>query len=92
MQALWNQQILAESQETQEVEGNAYFPPDSVARAFLQPSDHITVCGWKGTARYYHVVVNGETNKNAAWYYPDPKPAAAEIKDHVAFWKGVEVR
>jgi uncharacterized protein (DUF427 family) len=89
--AIWRQAIIAESDHTEQVEGNQYFPPASLHRAFLQPSDHTTVCPWKGTAHYYHVAVNGQINENAAWYYPEPKPAAANIKDHVAFWKGVAV-
>ena len=90
--ANWHNAPLAESAQTQMVEGNHYFPPDSLRREYFEPSDHTTVCPWKGTAHYYHVVVNGEKNANAAWYYPEPKQAAANIKDHVAFWKGVEVK
>lgn len=89
--ALWKGAVLAESDRTVVVEGNQYFPRDSVHAEFFQPSDTQTVCPWKGTASYHHVEVNGERNADAAWYYPDPKPAAAEIKDHVAFWKGVRV-
>ena len=89
--ATWNGTVIAESDNIESVDGNVYFPPGSLKEAFLQETDHTTVCGWKGTARYYSVVVDGQTNENAAWYYPDPKPAAANIKDHVAFWKGVEV-
>ncbi len=89
--ATWHQATLAQSAHTQQVEGNQYFPPDSIHREFLEPSNHTTVCPWKGTAHYYHVVVNGERNENAAWYYPEPKSAAANIQDHVAFWKGVLV-
>ena len=89
--ATWQKTTLAESIRTEQVEGNQYFPADSIHREFFQPSNHTTVCPWKGTAHYYHVVVNGETNENAAWYYPDPKPAASNIKDQVAFWKGVKV-
>lgn len=89
--AIWQAATLADSNKTEQVEGNQYFPPDSVSRQFLQPSEHTTVCPWKGTAHYYNVVVNGQTNENAAWYYPEPKSAAANIKDHVAFWKGVKV-
>ena len=89
--ATWEGQVLAESNNTVEVEGNQYFPPDSVHKENLQPSDHTTQCPWKGTAHYYHVVVNGKTNPNAAWYYPEPSAAAREIKDRVAFWKGVKV-
>ncbi len=89
--AMWNGVILAESDRCEVVEGNLYFPPDSLNREYFQPSDHHTVCGWKGTAGYYTLSVNGQTNANAAWYYADPKSAAANIKDHVAFWKGVQV-
>jgi len=89
--AMWNGVILAESDRCEVVEGNLYFPPDSLNREYFQSSDHHTVCGWKGTASYYTLSVNGQTNANAAWYYADPKSAAANIKDHVAFWKGVQV-
>jgi uncharacterized protein (DUF427 family) len=91
MKAEWNGVTLAESNKTVEVEGNQYFPPDAVKREYLQPSSTHSTCPWKGEASYYDVVVNAETNKDAAWYYPEPKPAAAEIKDHVAFWRGVKV-
>jgi uncharacterized protein (DUF427 family) len=73
------------------VEGNHYFPPDAVDHRLLRKNEHSTVCGWKGTASYYDVVVDGEVNANAAWYYPTPKDAAAQIAGYVAFWKGVEV-
>ena len=89
--AIWNGKVVAESNKTEVVEGNHYFPPDSVSRQYLQPSDTETVCPWKGTASYYNVVVDGNVNENAAWYYPDPKDAAQRIKDYVAFWNGVEV-
>ncbi len=91
MKALWNDTVLAESDDTVVVEGNHYFPPDSVRREHLRPSDHRTRCPWKGEASYYTVVADGETNENAAWYYPAPKDAASQIKDHVAFWRGVKV-
>ncbi len=91
MRAIWNGAVLAESDRTLEVEGNAYFPPESLNREHLRPSEKHTTCGWKGEASYYDVVVNGEENPDAAWYYPDPKEAAAQIRDHVAFWRGVEV-
>jgi uncharacterized protein (DUF427 family) len=74
------------------VEGNHYFPPQSVKTEFLKSTDHHTTCPWKGEASYYSIVVGGKENSNAAWSYPDPKDAAKEIKDHIAFWKGVEVR
>ena len=89
--AVWNGAVLAESEETVVVEGNHYFPPDSIKKEFFEESSHNTVCGWKGTASYYDVVVNGERNKNAAWYYPTPKAEAENITNHVAFWNGVEV-
>ena len=91
MRAIWKGTILAESGSTVIVEGNHYFPPDSVRRENLRPSSTTTVCPWKGTAHYYNVVVGEEENHDAAWYYPDPKQAAAEIKDHLAFWNGVDV-
>jgi len=89
--AIWRGAVLAESDRTVVVEGNHYFPRTSVHAEYLRPSETQTVCPWKGTASYHHVEVNGERNADAAWFYPDPKPAAAEIKDHVAFWKGVRV-
>lgn len=89
--ASWHNKTIAESAKTEQVEGNSYFPPDSIHPEFLKASDYTTTCSWKGVAKYYHVVVDGETNQNAAWYYPAPKPEAAKIKDHVAFWKGVSV-
>jgi uncharacterized protein (DUF427 family) len=89
--ATWNGAVLAESDDTVVVEGNHYFPAASVNWDLFQPSDTHTVCGWKGTASYQSVVVDGEVNADAAWYYPEPKDAAAEITDHVAFWKGVTV-
>lgn len=90
--AIWNGAVIAESDQTEIVEGNHYFPPDSIDRQYFQASDHHTVCGWKGTASYYDLVVDGKTNEQAAWYYPDPKDAASNIRDYVAFWKGVEVQ
>ena len=89
--ALWQGQVIAESETWESVEGNVYFPPETVNRAFLTPSDTTTVCGWKGTAHYYAVEIDGARNADAAWYYPDPKPAAENIRDHVAFWRGVTV-
>jgi uncharacterized protein (DUF427 family) len=91
MQAIWNDAVLAESDSTVVVEGNHYFPPESVNKTFFAESDHQTTCPWKGRASYYDVVVDGERNKNAAWYYPAPKEKASHIKDHVAFWNGVRV-
>jgi uncharacterized protein (DUF427 family) len=83
--------MIAETEQHEMVEGNVYFPPAAVKRENLRESSHTTICPWKGTAHYYDVVVDGKVNANAAWYYPDPKPAAKQIKDHVAFWKGVTV-
>lgn len=91
-QAMWNGVVLAESDRCEVVEGNLYFPADSLKMDYFQPSTHQTTCGWKGVASYYTIVVNGQTNANAAWYYADPKPAAANIKGRVAFWKGVQVK
>ena len=91
MKATWNGAILAESDQTVVVEGNHYFPPEAVKKELLQESSKHTQCGWKGTASYYDVVVDGRTNKDAAWYYPDPLPGARQIAGYVAFWKGVEV-
>jgi uncharacterized protein (DUF427 family) len=87
MKAVYKGIVLAESDETVVVEGNHYFPPESVNMEYLQPSDHSTTCPWKGKAAYYTISSGGEVAKNAAWYYPQPKDAAAEIKDHVAFYK-----
>ncbi len=89
--ATWQGVVLAESDRTIMVEGNHYFPRDSVRAEYFRPSESHTVCPWKGTASYFHVEVNGERNADAAWYYPDPKPAANQIKDYIAFWKGVRV-
>jgi uncharacterized protein (DUF427 family) len=89
--ATWNGALLAESDRTIVVEGNHYFPPDAVRREHLRDSATHTVCGWKGTASYYNVEAGGQVNNDAAWYYPDPKPAAANIKGYIAFWKGVRV-
>jgi uncharacterized protein (DUF427 family) len=89
--ATWNGAVIAESDKTVIVEGNHYFPLDSVHTEFLTPSDMHTKCPWKGTASYYTIAVNDDRNPDAAWYYPEPLAAAKEIKDHVAFWKGVLV-
>lgn len=91
MKAIWNGAVIAESNKTVVVEGNHYFPADSINREYFAPTETHTVCGWKGTASYYNVVVNGKTNKDAAWYYPETKPDAKDIEGYVAFWKGVEV-
>ncbi len=90
MKAIWNQQLIAESDDTVVVEGNHYFPPDSVQREFLQDSA-TTVCPWKGTANYYTLVVDGKSNPDAAWFYADTKPAADPIRGRVAFWRGVQI-
>lgn len=91
MRALWRDAVLAESDDTVLVEGNHYFPPDSIRGEFFRPSDKHTTCPWKGVASYYDVVVGGEVNRDAAWYYPSPKDAAKQIGGRVAFWKGVKV-
>lgn len=92
VRAEWHGKIIAESERTILIEGNHYFPYEDVNKAYLVKSDHQSVCPWKGVASYYDVIVAGEINKNAAWYYPEPKEAAQEIKDYVAFWHGVVVR
>ena len=89
--ALWNGQVIAQSERCEIVEGNRYFPPDAVCREFLRESASHSYCGWKGTASYYDVAAGGRVNRDAAWYYPDPMPAAANIKGYIAFWRGVTV-
>ena len=89
--AIWNGQVIAESGTFEELEGNIYFPAETVVKDRLRPSETRTTCPWKGVASYYDVVVDGRVNKDAAWYYPTPKPAAKQIASHVAFWKGVQV-
>ena len=93
LKATWNGAVIAQADtaNVQIVEGNVYFPPDAVNRALFKDSQTHTVCPWKGTASYYDVVVDGQVNKDAAWYYPDVKPAAANIKGYIAFWRGVKV-
>jgi uncharacterized protein (DUF427 family) len=91
MRAIWNGAVLAESDDTVVVEGNHYFPADSIRREHFRPSDTHTTCPWKGVASYYDVVVGDDVNRDAAWYYPDVKPAAKAIEGRVAFWKGVRV-
>ena len=91
MRAVWNGTVIADSDDTVMVEWNHYFPPDSIKREYFAESDNHSVCPWKGEASYYSIEVNGEVNRDAAWYYPEPSKAAAKIKDHVAFWKGVRV-
>jgi uncharacterized protein (DUF427 family) len=91
MKAVWNGTVLAESDETVVVEGNHYFPPQSIKSEYFQGSGSKTTCPWKGRASYYDVVVNGDVNRNAAWYYPSPSQAANNIKGYIAFWHGVRV-
>ncbi len=91
MKAIWNDEVIAESNETVVVERNHYFPIDSVSDAFLKPSDTTTFCPWKGTANYYTLIVAGAENTDAAWYYANPKEAAQEIAGRVAFWNGVQI-
>lgn len=91
MKAVWNGQVVADSDKTVVVEGNHYFPPEAIKRDYFKASEQHTVCPWKGTASYYDVVVDGKTSEGGAWYYPEPKPAAAEIKGYIAFWRGVKV-
>lgn len=90
--AMWNGAVVADSDRTVVVEGNHYFPPDSTKRDYFRESATHTICPWKGEASYYTIVVNGKENKDAAWYYPNPKEAAQQIRGYVAFWKGVEVK
>jgi uncharacterized protein (DUF427 family) len=89
--AIWAGKVIADSNDTVVVEGNQYFPPETVSKDFLRVSEHTSICPWKGTAHYYHVEADGIKNENAAWYYPEPTPAAAEIKGRIAFWKGVRI-
>ena len=91
MQATWNGAVIASSDDIVTVDGNAYFPAESLDNAMVRPSSHRTVCGWKGEAHYYDLVVDGQVNNNAAWFYPEPKDAAEAIRGRVAFWKGVQV-
>ncbi|MGB2693391.1 MAG: DUF427 domain-containing protein [Thermodesulfobacteriota bacterium] len=91
MKAIWNGQIVAESDETVIVDGNHYFPPGSIKEEFYKESTKQTSCPWKGVANYYNIEVDGKVNNDAAWHYPEPKEAAKKIKDHTAFWKGVNV-
>ncbi len=92
MKAIWNNSVVAESDDTVVVEGNHYFPADSIVAACFEPSDHHSICPWKGTASYFTLVVDSQRNENAAWYYAEPKDAAEQIRGRIAFWKGVEVR
>ncbi len=90
-QAIWRGKVIAESDDLVRIEGNYYFPESSLKKEYFKPSDYQTVCPWKGTASYYSIEVDGETNESAVWYYPEPKDAAKAIKDRVAFWRGVDV-
>ncbi|MGA9718986.1 MAG: DUF427 domain-containing protein [Acidobacteriaceae bacterium] len=89
--AIWNGKVIAESDTVETVEGNLYFPDVAVNREYLRPSSTTSTCPWKGQARYYTILVDGQENQDAAWYYPDPKPAAKHVKNHIAFWRGVEI-
>ena len=91
MKAFWNGKVIAESDKTINIEGNQYFPPESVNKEFISDSETSTVCHWKGTASYYDIVVDGETNRDAAWYYPETSALAEKIKGYVAFWRGIEI-
>ncbi|HAN73358.1 MAG TPA: hypothetical protein DCQ51_09265 [Planktothrix sp. UBA8407] len=90
-QAVWNGAVLAESDKCVVVDGNQYFPSDSINREYFQESNTHTTCSWKGVASYYNIVVEGEVNQDAAWYYPEPKSAAKNIEGYIAFWRGVKV-
>lgn len=92
MKAIWNNRVIAETEETVIIENNHYFPPAAINEKYFTKSLTHTTCPWKGEASYYSIEVDGKINKDAAWYYPDPKPAADAIKNHVAFWKGVEIK
>ena len=89
--AKWNEAVIAQTERFERVEGNVYFPPESVRMECLRPSETHTVCSWKGTASYYDVIVDGKVNRDAAWYYPEPTERAQNIKGHIAFWRGVAV-
>jgi len=92
VKAIWNGEVIAQSDKFEIVEGNYYFPPNSVTREFLKESNTHSTCPWKGIASYYDVIVKQDINKDAAWYYPDPKPAAKQIKNFIAFWKGIIIQ
>ncbi len=91
MKAIWNNQVIAKSNDTIVVEGNHYFPEDAVNKGYLKSSDTHSVCPWKGKASYYRIEVDGKVNEDAAWYYPEPKEAAKQIKSRVAFWRGITI-
>jgi len=92
MKAIWNGQVIAESDDTIVIEGNHYFPPDSIKNEYFNPSKTHSVCPWKGLASYHNLEVDGAINQDAAWFYPEPKEPAKGFKDYVAFWKGVEIK
>ena len=92
MKALWNNKVIAETKKTILIENNHYFPPEAINKKYFKNSDTQTSCPWKGKASYFTIEVDGKQNEDAAWYYPDPKPAADALKNHVAFWKGVEIK
>jgi uncharacterized protein (DUF427 family) len=92
MKAIFNNQIIAESKDTIVIEGNHYFPPNSIHEQYFTSSNYTTVCGWKGVAKYKHVIVDGTKNENSCWFYDDPKPAALNIKGYFGFWKGIKVQ
>ena len=91
MKAIWNNEVIAESEATIIIENNHYFPQEAIKSAFFKPSQTTSTCPWKGEAHYYNLQVNGKENKDAAWYYPEPKKEALQIKNYVAFWKGVKI-
>lgn len=91
MKAIWNGTVIAESNDTIVVENNYYFPPQAVKKEYLKPSETHTTCPWKGEASYYTIEVEGKTNNDAAWFYPNPKPKAKDLKNYIAFWRGVEI-
>ncbi len=91
MKAIWNDQVIADSEHTELVEGNHYFPADAIDERYFQASDTTSFCPWKGEASYYNIVVGDAVNKDAAWYYPAPSALAEKIKDYIAFWNGVKI-
>lgn len=91
MRAIWNDVVVAESDDTVIVEGNHYFPPESLKTDYFVASEHHTTCGWKGVASYYSLAVGGKVNRDAAWFYPEPKDAASHVRGRVAFWRGVQI-
>ncbi len=91
MKAIWNNHVIAQSDKTIKIEGNQYFPPDSIKKEFFKETETHTTCPWKGVASYFSLEVDGKENKDAAWFYPEPKNMAKAIRKHIAFWKGVEI-